>query len=243
MGKLYGIGDSFHTAFPCVRDKMGSRTHSIQLTHAWQIRWGPLLIPYSFPPSYLSRWESCMEWILDPILSVTHGEAVWNESWTPSYLSRMGKLVQDSFHTAFPCLTDKMGSRTNSIQLFIAWQIRWEPHLICHAWGNYMEWVLDPILSVTHGKAVWNVSWTQSYLSRMGKLYGMSPVTLCCTDWINWFQESKIRAFVNYHWHSLGPHIICSPGAYKANHTVTTNVVYFWISVTVSRIHSIQCQW
>jgi hypothetical protein len=65
-------------------------------------------------------------------------------------------------------------------------------------------------------------------------------VTLCCKDWINWFQESKIRAFVNYHWHSLGPHIICSPGAYKVNHTVTTNVVYFWISVTVSRIHSIQ---
>jgi hypothetical protein len=46
-------------------------------------------------------------------------------------------------------------------------------------------------------------------------LYASLMVTLCCKDWINWFQESKIRAFVNYHWHSLGPHIICSPGAYK----------------------------
>jgi metal-sulfur cluster biosynthetic enzyme len=63
----------------------------------------------SWTPSYLSRmgklcgmspgphlichaWESCMEWVLDPILSVRHGKAVWNESWTPSYLSRMGKL-------------------------------------------------------------------------------------------------------------------------------------------------------
>jgi hypothetical protein len=73
-------------------------------------------------------WGSCMEWVLDPILSVTHGEAVWNESWTPSYLSRMGKLYGMSPG----------------------------PHLICQAWESCVEWVLDPILSVTHGEAVWN---------------------------------------------------------------------------------------
>ena len=43
-----------------------------------------------------------------------------------------------------------------------------------------------PILSVRYGKAVLNESWTPSYLSRMWKVYGMSPGPhLICQAWEN----------------------------------------------------------